>query len=263
MKFIRTVLFFLLPFYLISCGTQQRIPNYLQHVTDSTINGEVKFPELRIQKNDQLSIRVFSASTKPEISDAPYNLPVQNQQGSQGGGGQMMAGFLVDANGNIEYPQIGIIKVEGLTKIELAELIKQKINEKDSVLTNPSVIIRFLNLKVTVLGEVNQQGPISVPGERVTILEAIGLAGGTTEFGIRNSVKVMREIDGKRETGLVDLSSENLFASPYYHLMQNDVVVVDPTRRKAKKADQDILMRQVSFGLSLITSIALLYNIFN
>ncbi|HRO70574.1 MAG TPA: polysaccharide export protein, partial [Chitinophagaceae bacterium] len=93
--------------------------------------------------------------------------------------------------------------------------------------------------------------------------EAIGLAGGTTEFGIRNSVKVMREIDGKRETGLVDLSSENLFASPYYHLMQNDVVVVDPTRRKAKKADQDILMRQVSFGLSLITSIALLYNIFN
>src|SRR5690606_7458512 len=263
MKFIRTFLILLLPLYLVSCVTQQRIPNYLQDVTDSTLNKEVVMPELRIQKNDLLYIRVYSASTKPEISDAPYNLPVPNQQVNQGSGGLPMAGVLVDANGNIEYPQIGLIKAEGLTKLELADVIKHKINEKDTVLTNPSVIIRFMNLKVTVLGEVNQQGPISVPGERVTILEAIGLAGGTTEFGIRNSVKVMREIDGKRETGIVDLSSENLFASPYYHLMQNDVVVVDPTRRKAKKADQDILMRQVSFGLSLITSIALLYNIFN
>jgi polysaccharide export outer membrane protein len=96
----------------------------------------------------------------------------------------------------------------------------------------------------------------------VTILEAIGLAGGTTDYGIKNSIKVMREIDGKRETGLVDISSSELFESPYYNLMQNDVIVVDPTKRKAKKAEQDIVMRQVSFGLSLITAIALLYNIF-
>lgn len=263
MKFIRFVLFLVFPFYFISCGTQQRIPNYLQHVTDSTGKGEVKIPELRIQKNDLLSIQVYSASTKPEISDAIYNLPSQGQGQSSSSGGSSSGGFLVDVNGNIEYPRLGLIPAEGLTKLQLADVIKRKINEKDSVLTNPSVIIRFQNLKVTVMGEVNTQGPISVPGERVTILEAIGLAGGTTDFGMKNSVKVMREADGKRETGLVDLSSEKLFESPYYNLMQNDVVVVDPTKRKQKKADQDIVMRQVSFGLSLITAIALLYNVFN
>jgi len=263
MKFIRLVLFLVLPFYFISCGTQQRIPNYLQHVTDSTGKGDVKIPELRIQKNDLLSIQVYSASTKPEISDAIYNLPSMQAQGQgSSSGGSSSGGFLVDVNGNIEYPRLGLLQAEGLTKLQLADVIKRKINEKDSVLTNPSVIIRFQNLKVTVMGEVNKQGPISVPGERVTILEAIGLAGGTTDFGLKNSVKVMRETDGKRETGLVDLSSEKLFESPYYNLMQNDVVVVDPTKRKIKKAEQEVVMRQVSFGLTLISAIALMYNIF-
>ena len=84
------------------------------------------------------------------------------------------------------------------------------------------------------MGEVNQ-GPISVPGERVTILEAIGLAGGINDFGMKNSVKVMREVDGKREAGYVDISSKDLFESPYYNLMQNDVVVVDPVNGKQKK----------------------------
>jgi len=258
MKFIRFVLFLVLSFYFISCGTQQRIPNYLQNVTDSTGKGDVQIPELRIQKNDLLSIKVYSASTKPEISDAIYNLPSQGEAAT----GSASGGFLVDVNGNIEYPRLGLLQAEGLTKLQLADIIKRKINEKDSVLTNPSVIIRFQNLKITVLGEVNKQGPISVPGERVTILEAIGLAGGTTEFGLKNSIKVMREIDGKRETGLVDISSDELFRSQYYNLMQNDVIVVDPSKRKVKKAEQDVIIRQVSFGLSLITAIALLYNIF-
>lgn len=267
MKYIRTVLFLILALYLFSCRTQQRIPNYLQQVTDTTGKGEVKIPELRIQKNDLLFIQVYSASTRPEISDAIYNLPqTQSSSSSSSGGtsaGASATGYLVDANGNIEYPRLGLLQAEGLTKLQLADIIKRKVNEKDSVLTNPSVIIRFQNLKVTVLGEVNKQGPISVPGERVTILEAIGLAGGTTDFGLKNSVKIMREIDGKREVGVVDLSSKDLFESPYYNLMQNDVVVVDATARKAKKAEQDVVMRQVSFGLSLITAIALLYNIFN
>lgn len=256
MKLIRTFLFLAIPFYLFSCKTQQAIPNYLQNVNDTTGKGEVKIPELRIQKNDLLSIQVYSASTKPE-TDAIYNLP-------SGGGGATgtSAGFLVDANGYIEYPRIGAVHVDGLTKLQLADIIKKKLNEKDSVLTSPSVIIRFQNLKITVLGEVNTQGPIVVPGERVTILEAVGLAGGINDFGLKNTVKVMREADGKRQTGIVDLSSPDLFESPYYNLQQNDVVIVDPTKRKAKKADQEAVIQKVSFGLSLITAIALLYNIF-
>ena len=169
---------------------------------------------------------------------------------------------MVDANGNIEYPQIGLLKVEGLTKLQLADSIKKKINGKDSVLTNPSVIIRFQNLKVTVLGEVNKEGPITVPGERVTILEAIGLAGGVKEFGLKNSIKVVREIDGKRQAGYVDLSSNSLFESPYYNLMQNDMIVVEPSKRKAKKTDQEIVYRQAGFVVSLITAIAVVIRVF-
>ncbi len=266
MKFIRIVLFLALPFYFFSCVPRQKIPNYLQNLTDtSVIADKVQVSEFRIQKNDLLSIQVYSASTKPQISDAIYNLPSPGGGSGESGSTAPVApsgGYLVDVNGNIEYPQIGLIKAEGLTKLQLADTIKRKINEKDSVLTNPSVVIRFQNLRVTVLGEVNKQGPISVPGERVNILEAIGLAGGFTDFGLKNTVKVIREVDGKREAGFVDLSSKDVFESPYYNLMQNDMVVVDPSKKKQNKADQDIVFRQVSLGLSIITAIALLYNIF-
>lgn len=262
MKFLRIVIFFALPFYFISCTPQQKIPNYLQNVTDTTITEKILPSELRIQKNDLLSIQVYSASTKPQISDAPYNLVSQGGGSPEGSTGSSVGGFLVDANGNIEYPQIGLLKVEGLTKIQLADSIKKKINEKDSVLTNPAVIIRFQNLKVTVLGEVNREGPITVPGEKVTIMEAIGLAGGVKEFGLRNAVKVVREIDGKRQAGYVDLSSNSLFESPYYNLMQNDLIVVEPSKRKAKKADQEMVYRQAGFVVSLITAIAVVIRVF-
>jgi len=263
MKFISIVLFVALPLYFISCTPQQKIPNYLQNVTDTTVTEKVQISELRIQKNDLLTVQVYSASTKPQISDAIYNL--RSQGGSVEGSassGSAAGGFLVDANGNIEYPQIGLLKVEGLTKLQLADTIKKKINQKDSVLTNPAVIIRFQNLKVTVLGEVNKEGPITIPGERVTILEAIGLAGGVKEFGLKNSIKVVREIDGKRQAGYVDLSSNSLFESPYYNLMQNDMIVVEPSKRKAKKADQEIVFRQAGFVLSLITAIAVVITVF-
>jgi len=181
---------------------------------------------------------------------------------STGEGTSSSPGFLVDINGNIEYPRIGLIKAEGLTKLQLADTIKRKINEKDSVLTNPSVIIRFQNLKVTLLGELNREGPISVPAERVTILEAIGLAGGIKDYGMKDSVKVIRELDGKRTAGWVDLTSNNLFESPYYHLMQNDVVVVEPSKRKARKTEQEIFYRQAGFVVSLITAIAVVITVF-
>jgi polysaccharide export outer membrane protein len=263
MKFIRFVVIVALPFYILSCRTQQKIPNYLQDLSDTTGPAEVRIPELKIQKNDLLSIQVYSASTRPEISDAPYNLPGQSSPtGDSGASIPSISGFLVDANGNIEYPQLGVLHVEGLTKQQLAELIKTRINAEKTVLLNPSVIIRFQNLKVTVMGEVNKQGPIVVPGERVTILEAIGLAGGITDYGQKEKVKVVREVDGKRQVGIVDLSSKDLFESPYYNLMQNDMVFIDPSGRKAKRADQEVAFRQAGFVISVITAIAVVIRVF-
>lgn len=253
MKLIRAVLLLAFPFYLLSCATQQKIPNYLQSVTDTTVVDSVLMQELRIQKNDILSIQIYSASTNP-AADAIYNLPTTLGSGP--------AGFLVDFHGNIEYPKLGTFHAEGLTKGELAEQIRKRLTEPVMLLQDPVVIIRFMQLKITVMGEVNTQGVMTIPGEKVTILEAIGLAGGITDFGLKNSVKIIRETDGRRQVGIVDLSSNELFESPYYNLQQNDVVVVDPTKRKAKNADQNLVMQRVSFGLSLITAIALLYNIF-
>jgi polysaccharide export outer membrane protein len=101
-----------------------------------------------------------------------------------------------------------------------------------------------------------------IPYERVTILEAIGLAGDIPLSGKKNTVRVVREINGNREIGTVDLTSKDLFESPYYYLMQNDVVYVEPRKSKLRLNDQSIVAQRISFALTLITSAALLYNIF-
>lgn len=260
MKFIRIFFLLTLPVYFISCATQHQLPNYLENTTDtSIINKEVKTPELKIQKNDLLSIQVYSKSTQPEKSDPLYNLPAV---ATGNGSSSSNSGFLVDMNGNIEYPRLGILHVEGLTKQEIADLIKNRINAKDTVLLDPSVIIRLVNYKVTVLGQVGKEGTIPVLGEKITILEAVGLAGGINDYGKKNRVKIIRETDGKREIGLIDLSSKDLFESPYYNLVQNDVIIVEPTKQKAKQVDQSIVAQRVSFALSVITAAAFIYNVF-
>jgi polysaccharide biosynthesis/export protein len=243
--------------YFSSCATQHAIPTYLENVSDTSGNDAVQYIEPTIQKNDLLSIKIYSASTDPRV-DAPYNL---TDASSSAGGGQATpsnAGFLVDANGNIEYPRLGVLHIEGLTRTGVADLIREKLNGQ---LTNPAVIVRFLNYHITVLGEVGHEGSYTVPGDHITILEAIGLAGGIPITGKKSNVKVLRETNGKRETGIIDLTSKNLFESPYYNLMQNDVVMVDITKSKAKQADQSTNQR-ISLLLSIVTSVALLYNIF-
>ncbi len=258
MKFIRTVLLFAFPLYIVSCSTQKPIPNYLENLTDTSYQNEVKYPELRIQKNDNLSIQIYSASTDPR-ADEIYNLRTGT---ASSGAGSVATGFLVNAKGDIEVPKLGTFHAEGLVKEELAEQIKKRLTEPVELLKDPVVIIRFLNFKVAVLGQVKSPGVLTIPGERVTILEAIGLAGDIDEYGLKDQVKVIRESDGQRQIGIVNLSSDSLFISQYYNLAQNDVVIVPPTKKKAKKAEQDLVLQRVSFGLSVITAIALIYNIF-
>lgn len=244
------------PIYLISCSSQKKTPYYLENVKDS-IPRDVKVPDLRIQKNDRLAIQVYSASTKPEVSDALYNLPC-NTSATAG----TECGFLVDANGDIEYPRLGTIHAEGLTKQELAAEIKKRLTTPVEYLVRPNVIISIINYKVTVLGQVTNSGEVKVLSERITILEALGLAGGVTDYGKIDAVRVLRENNGKRETGYVNLSADSLFLSPYYYLMQNDVVTVDPTKQKRRQVDQAVVAQRITFALSLITSAAFIYNVF-
>lgn len=231
----------------------QKIPNYLENVNDTTGRGAVKQVDLKIQKNDLLSIQIFSLSTKPELSDAIYNQP------SVGGA---VPGYLVDDNGNIEHHRLGTIHAEGLTKNELAAEIKKRLKEPVEVVTDPTVLIRFLNLKITILGQVGREGPISVPGEKINILEAVGLAGGVTDYGKKTNIRVVRESNGQRETGIVDLTSKDLFESPYYNLVQNDIIIVEATSQKMKETEQARTMQKISFALTLVTVTATLSNIF-
>lgn len=255
MKFNRILFLLVFPLYFFSCKPAQKIPQYLEGVTDSTGKGLVKVADWRIQKNDLLSIQIVSLSLQPEKSDIPYNQPANAAAGGQ-------AGYLVDNDGNIIHHRLGVIHAEGLTKNELAAEIKKRLTTPVELLSDPTVIIRLTNFKVTILGQVGREGPIAAPGERLTILEAVGLAGGITEFGKKNNIKIIREANGQRETGLIDLTSKDIFDSPFYHLMQNDVLIVEASTRKQKDEEQAKTMQKISFAFSLVTIAATLTNIF-
>jgi polysaccharide export outer membrane protein len=250
----------LLPFAIIvlfaaSCGTQNKaVRNYLENIKDTTLPVVDSAQEVVIQKNDLLSIRVYSMSIQPE-TDAPYNLP----ENSSGGGSTEMnlRGFLVNNEGNIEYPRIGTLHVAGLTKEAVADLIKNKLKDE---LTQPSVIVRFINYKVTVLGEVGAPGQITIPNENATILEALGMAGDITEFGKKENIKVLRENNGQRIIGTLDLTSKDMFYSPFYHLQQNDVVMVEQTQRRIQQQERQNIAQQIGLVTSIITAIALILN---
>src|SRR5690349_11962736 len=226
------VIFLLLCFagiFAVSCTPQKAVTNnYLQYTSDTSGIQILDSAVSRIRKGDLLYIRVYSnASGLTPQADAPYNLP----ESAAGGGGGSTSGFLVDQEGNIEYPQLGLLHVEGLSRDQLALLIKDRLKGQ---LNSPTVMVRFLNYRVTILGEVNQPNTFNVPYEQITILEAMGLAGDVTEFGRKDNVKVIREVNGQREVGLIDLTSKDMFHSPYFRLRQNDVVLVEQTRRKFK-----------------------------
>ena len=237
------------------CTTQKRaVYNYLEDITDTSFKTSVFITEPLIQKNDLLSIQISSVSLDPTV-DGLYNMQMQ-QGGAQS---QQMMGYLVDLNGDIELPRIGVMHAEGLTKNQLSNSIKSKLI---GLLTQPSITIRFINYRITVLGEVGSPGILTIPTERLTILEAIGMAGGVTEFGRIKEVKVLRENDGVRTMGTLDLTSKNIFESKYYQLQQNDVILVDQNQYKLLQTQQQRLTQQISFALTLITTTALLFNIF-
>ena len=241
--------------FLASCRTQKEtVKNYLERNNDTTGINLAMLAEPLIQKNDLLSIKVYSLTADPLI-DAPYNLPEQTVAGSNNA--SATAGFLVDPNGNIEYPRLGTIHVEGLKKNELAQVIKNKL---DTILKHPSVIVRFLNYRVTVLGEVRNPGTYTIPSESVTIFEALGLAVDVTEFGNKGTVKVKRETSGQVSIQRIDLTAQEVFASPYYRLSQNDVVFVEQSRRREQLLRQQNVAQQLGIATGILTAIALIIN---
>jgi len=259
MRFL-IICFLFISVLLVACGTQKKIPyNYIENVTDTTGKDSLKIFEPVIQKYDLLYIQIYTTGPLASHIDSQWNLPINPAvSGTQNNVG--LPGYLVDHEGNIEYPHIGTIHAEGLTKKQLSDLIKSKIPPDE--LKDPSVIIRFMNFRVNIIGEVGHPGIVSVPYENVTILEAIGLAGDIPITGKKTTVKVIRETNGTREYGTIDLTSKDLFESPYYHLVQNDIVIVEPRKSKLRITEQSIVAQRISLALTVITAAGILYNIF-
>jgi polysaccharide export outer membrane protein len=214
---------------LSSCATSRK-PFYFTAIKDSALFGAVDVPDVIIQANDLLSITV--SSLDPEASQM-FNMPNQAQVRSTTSTGDVLepAGYLVNKDGDIRFLMLGNIKAAGLTKEELQVKIRRTIIEK-KLLLDPVVEIRHLNFRVTVLGEVNRPTVVTISNEKITLLEALGLAGDITIFGQRNNVLIIRTTDGKRVVNRINLNTTELFNSPFYYLKPNDIVYVEPNKAR-------------------------------
>jgi polysaccharide export outer membrane protein len=175
----------------------------------------------------------------------------QGVSGESSGGGAKT--YLIDHTGFIEFPLLGNIKLAGLTRTAATSLLKDKISE---YVKDPIVNLELKNFRVTVLGEVTRPGVYQVNNERITLLEALGLAGDMTIFGERKNVLVVREKDGKKSYTRIDLTSDEIFKSPVYYLSQNDVVYIEPNKtkvRQSKTSSTGVIISIVGVLLSVTT----------
>ena len=251
---------------LSSCGNVRKL-QYMQGSFDTSKLSSYAIPQPVIQQGDLLSIIVYSDNP---AATAIYNQSVtggsatgasgiaSSAAAATGGATPASGGYLVDEKGNIQFQGIGRLHVAGLTKAQLADTLNASL--KDSLLTNPYYSIRFLNYKITLIGDVGRPGIYSIPSERVNILEAIGLAGDLNITGRRDNVLVVREQNGKREWGRIDLTKPDIFNSPFYQLQQNDVVYVDLTKNKAAANDQTTV-RNITITATLVSTIAIVYSL--
>lgn len=228
---------------MTGCKTNKHIV-YLQDsgsmvsYQDST---NAPIPDISLKVGDLLTITVNSNT--PE-SALPFNLPlIPNQSGfnsyNQGNvmtsSGGSLQNYLVDTQGDIMFPIIGKIQVIGMTKSELSDYINKQIYPR-YITEVPIITIRYANFKVSVLGEVHKPGVCSIDNEKVSIFEAIALAGDLTIFGKRENVLLIRENDGKRETVRIDLRDKRLINSPYFYLQQNDILYIQPNDPKSRSS---------------------------
>lgn len=223
-KGITKLLILLLSMLLFSCASREKLV-YLQN--EFNAQNVTQF-QTRIQPDDVLMIII--SSENPEVA-APYNLKSVVLQSNSGESSQMQGTqtYIVDVEGNIEFPVLGKVKLGGLSKEEAVNYIKNLLKDhvKDAV-----VNLRILNYKISVLGEVTNPGTFSIPSERVTVLEALSKAGDLTIYGKRKNVLLIREENGVKSTYRIDLTKSDFVNSPYYYLAQNDVVYVEPNKTK-------------------------------
>lgn len=258
MKSVLTKLFVIsMMVILASCSSPKKFA-LLQDVTQNTDSKTADF-QATLQPDDVLMIII---STENPLISQPYNLTAINVANSSseiiGGGGvmqQRQLSYQVDQNGYIQMPNLGAVKAAGKTRNQLVDEIKKLLEGK---IENPVVTIRILNFKVSVQGEVYHPGTFPINSERITLLEALSMAGDLTIYGRRDNILIIREEDGVKSYQKVDITKGDFVNSPYYYLSQNDVIYVEPNKTRVNSS---VIGPNVTVGISalslIITIIAL------
>jgi polysaccharide export outer membrane protein len=265
-----------------SCVNTRNL-TYMQGSFDTAELSKLKIPEARVRPGDLLSIIIYSDNPEATALFNQSLITVNSSSGSSssggagptgtggggggtgstagaiGGGSPTTPGYLVDEDGNIQFqsPAIGTLHVEGLTRDSLKLLLDSKLKQ---YLHNPYYTIRFMNYRFTMLGEVSRPGIFSIPGEHLSLLDALALAGDMTLYGRRDNILVIREYEGKREWKRLDLTKPDIMLSPYYYLQQNDVVYVEANRKKVQANDQSTI-RNISIAATIVSTIAIVISL--
>lgn len=253
---------------LSSCSVAKQVP-YFQDIMSDSILAIIPEPvPIRLAPEDKISILVNSRD--PQLMML-FNLPViQRYIGSDNpslSSNSYLTGYTLDGNGDIDFPVLGKIHLAGMTREEAAVHIKDQL-VSNNLIKDPVVTIEYMNLTVSVLGEVNKPGRYSIDRDRITIFDALSMAGDLTIYGRRDNVSVIREQNGERVIYRVDLRSVDLFDSPAYYLQQNDVVYVEPNKVRAGQSTiNENNLKSVSLWVSiasfLTTIITLIVSLSN
>jgi polysaccharide export outer membrane protein len=263
-------LIYLLLVVLSSCTSSRIINtefNYFQKGLDSA--QEIKFTPLTIKPNDLLNIQI-SSNTLNQDQVALFNAAnFGGSTGANGGamnqqqfGGANTFGFLVDEEGYIKYPMLGKVQAAGMTRDALAHKLETELAKKE-IVKEPNIQVRFLQLKVNVMGEVKAPGTKSFSADRITILDAIAAAGDLSDRGRRDKITVIREEAGQKKSYQVNLLNTDFINSPVFQLQQNDLVYVNANNIKLKETNFDPqVQRDLQIGLSVASGLSFLINLF-
>ena len=249
-KITQTVLLFTL-LTMLSCGSRKDLA-YVQNVDSKDALTTLTSYEPILKNDDLLSI-IISADD-PEIT-YPFNIPqIQgNYKVSENQTG--IKTYLIDSYGEIEFPVLGKIKLAGLSRKQAVEKITIRVKE---YITNPTINLRILNFKFSVLGEVNSPGNYTIDSERITLFEALGKAGDLTIYGKRKNILLIREKDGVKTFHRIDITTSDFITTEYYYLTQNDVIVVELNKTKVNASAYGPNVPAIISAISVVLSILIL-----
>lgn len=242
----------LLLILLSSCASRKDYVYFQDEPIKTETENFFQNTQLTYNTNDLLIINV--AALDPEAAK-PFNLPVVPVEESiiNGQGILKLQTYLIDINGHIEFPVLGSLKIGGMTRTEATDYLKDRLKE---YIKNPIVNIRLANFTISVIGEVNTPGTFVIQDEKVTLNQALGLAGDLTIYGKRNNVFLIRDINGEKSYTKLDLTSINVMNSPVYYLAQNDVIYVEPNKSRIRSATFNPNTAVIISAISTLATIA-------